>query len=144
MNLTEIKKIKKFCDSLDSMPDYRVVVSELTRGCEDFEVDNVRFIADDKIREILEDELCGDSYVLGSFSSWAIADATGWPEFLIKAAQDREQYEAIGEAMMGEHIADLASIYVSNDGYGHHFNRHDGTEEEIKVNGVDYYVFDNR
>jgi len=32
---------------------------------------------------------------------------------------------------------------VSADGYGHHFNGYDGSEEEINLLGTDYIVFDN-
>ena len=144
MKYSQIKQIKSFCESLDSSPDWREVVKEIEQNSNDFEVNDVRFIAEDDIQNVLEDELAADEYILGCFNSWAIAEATGWPEFLIKAAQEGEQYEAIGAAMTGEHVANLAYVYSSQDGYGHHFNRYDGNEEEIQISGyANYFVFDN-
>lgn len=143
MNLTEIKNLKTFCESLHSTPDYREVIEELQKNPNDFEVNNVRFIRSDEIQEILEEELSSDLYILGCFTASAIAEATGWPLVLVEAAQKGEAFEAIGEAMTEENISNLASIYASVDGYGHHFNHYDFGEEEITIDGVDYLVFDN-
>lgn len=126
------------------MPDWREVVSYIDARENDFEVDGVRFIEDEDIKSILEDELSSHEYILGSFCPWAIADATGWPLFLVEIAQELEKYEDLGKEMTGEHIAELASILVSHDGYGHHFNRYDGSEEEIQIGDSFYHVFDNR
>src|SRR5690348_610034 len=122
MNLTDIKLIKAFCNGLFSTPDWREVVKYIESGDIEFEIDNVRFIHTDTIQEVLEDELASDEYVLGCFNASAIADATGWPIELIEIVQEGEQYEALGKAMTGEHVAELARIYVQLDGYGHHFN----------------------
>lgn len=144
MKYSNIKKVKEFCQSLDSQPDWREVIKEIQQNTNDFEVNEVRFICDTDIKDILEDELAADEYMLGCFTAWAIADATGWPLALIEAAQKGEQYEAIGEAMTGEHVANLADCLISNDGYGHHFNRYDGNEEELMLGkDMHYHVFDN-
>src|SRR5690606_3659164 len=124
------KNLKQFCDNLLSTPDWREVLEHVTDGDTDFEVNNVRFITSDTILEVLEDELAADEYCLGAFNAWCIADATGWPVALIEAAQKGEQYEEIGKARTGEHIAALAELYVRHDGYGHHFNHYDFSEEE--------------
>ena len=144
MNYTQIKQLKSFCESLHSQPDWKQVLKESHMGTDDFEVDNVRFIRADAIQEILEDELSADEYLLGCFTASAIAEATGWPNFLIEAAQKGDQYEEIGKAMTGEHVAELARIYAYQDGYGHHFNGYDFSEEELTINGFDYHVFDNQ
>jgi hypothetical protein len=143
MNLTQIKQVKKFCESLHSKPCWKEVIENIENFCPDFTISEVRFICDTKIQDILEDEISSDTYTLGCFIASAIAEATDWPEFLIKAAQEGEQYEAIGEAMTGEHVANLASIYVSMDGYGHHFNRWDFSAEELTIGDKFYHVFDN-
>jgi len=143
MQYSDIKKIKQFCDNLHSQPDWREVVEEIENGSDDFEIDDVRFIESNSIDAILEDELSSDPYILGCFASWAIADATGWPIELIDIAQKNDAFEDIGKALTGEHISDLASILVQYDGYGHHFNRYDGSEEELILNGRTYLVFDN-
>jgi hypothetical protein len=143
MNYSTAKQIKQFCDSLTSMPDWREVLELINMGEDDFTVDNVRFIETDSIDSILEDELASDEYVLGCFNAWAIAHATDWPIALIEAAQKGEQFEEIGKAMTGEHVAALADILVRNDGYGHHFNSYNFGEEEFSIDSKLYHVFDN-
>lgn len=144
MNYSEIKAVKSFCENLFSTPNWREVLENVLSDVDDFEVNNVRFISEDTIDEILADELENDEYLLGCFNASAIADATGWPQVLIEAAQKGEAYQEIGEAMTKRHIRDLAEIYSSSDGYGHHFNGYDFGEEEITVDGTLYHVFDNR
>ncbi len=144
MNIANIKKVNGFCNSLVSKPNWRDVVKCIVLNDNDFEIDNVRFIHKDAIQDILEDELAGDEYILGSFNAWVIAEATDWPLALIEAAQKGGQYEAIGEAMTGEHVAELARIYVQQDGYGHHFNHYDGDEVTLAIEDKLFYVFDNR
>lgn len=143
MKYSEIKKVKEFCNSLFSTPDWREVVEAINNGETDFEVDDVRFITSDTILEVLEDELAADEYTLGCFNASAISEATGWPMVLIEAAQKGEQFEEIGKAMNGEHIAALAELYARYDGYGAHFNSWNGGEDEITINEIDFYVFDN-
>lgn len=142
MKYSEIKSIRAFCASLHSEPAWREVVENI--GQDDFTVDNVRFIRTDAIDEIQADEMENDSYILGCFNAPAIAAATGWPIVLIEAAQAGEQYEAIGDGMTREQVEELQQIYRCADGYGHHFNRCDFSEEEITLDGVDYLVFDCR
>ena len=142
MRYSEIKAIKVFCESLASNPDWREVVEKA--GEDDFTVDNVRFIRADAIDEIQADEMEGDEYVLGCFSAYAIAKATGWPVALIEYAQKGEAFQEIGEAMSREQIENLQKIYSDADGYGNHFNGYDFGQEEITIDGTDYYVFDCR
>ena len=148
LSFSQIKEIKAFCESLVSEPDWREVVGQMVDSESDFEVDNVRFISDAVIDDVLADELANDEYVLGCFAASAIAEATGWPIALIEAAQKGEAYQEIGEAMTSEHVRRLAEIYSSADGYGHHFNGYDFSEEELAVKfshgTVTYHVFDNR
>lgn len=148
--LSEIKKVKAFCEGLFSEPDWKEVIAALDSEEDDFTVDGVRFIAERAIDQILADELEGDEYILGCFTSWAIAEATGWPIALIEAAQKGEAYEEIGKAMDKEHIYELGQILKQHDGYGHHFNSYDFSEEELDViigtvgEKVLYHVFDCR
>lgn len=142
MKFSQVKEIKEFCNNLFSTPDFREVVELIDSGEDDFEVDGVRFIKDSCIDNILAEELECDAYVLGCFNAEAIADATGWPFVLIKAASDSP--ESLGQAIIdGGFVADLAKVYSDTDGYGHHFNRHDGESEEVTFKGVSYHVFDN-
>lgn len=145
MKFSQIKDVKDFCLGLMSEPSWREVVESVISGETDFEVDNVRFISDDEIESVLTSELSSDEYVLGCFNASFIADVTGWPLTLIEAAQKGEAYQALGEAIIKEGYAgDMARDYASADGYGHHFNGYDGSEEEIAINGVLFHVFDNR
>ena len=142
MKYSKIKAIRKFCEGLFSTPDWREVISNI--GEDDFTVDNVRFIKAEAIDSIQADEMEGDSYVLGCFNASAIAEATGWPVVLIEAAQKGEAFEEIGAGMSREQVEALQQIYCRADGYGHHFNSYDFSEEEITLDGIDYYVFDCR
>lgn len=143
MKYSEIKNLKSFCQSLFSEPDWKEVLTNALSD-DDFEVDNVRFIADESIDQIQADEMQGDSYILGCFHAYAIADATDWPVVLIEAAQKGEAFEEIGDAMSREQVESLQQIYCCADGYGHHFNSYDFSEEEIEINGKLFHVFDNR
>ena len=144
MKYSDIKLVKQFCETLHSNPDWREVVKNIEERNIDFEVDNVRFINDADIMEILENELSYNEYMLGSFAPWAIAKATDWPQFLIELAQDAGKAEELGEHMTGEHVSELAQILVCCDGYGHHFNSYDSGEEEFTIDGLFFHVFDNR
>ena len=143
MTAIQVKDIKAFCATLHSEPDYKEVIEALKREETDFTVDDVRFIHTDYIDDILADEIGSDEYVLGCFTASAIAEATDWPIELIEETQKAEAFEAIGKAMTKEHIKNLAEIYSSADGYGHHFNGYDFSEEELRVGDNLYHVFDN-
>ena len=116
---------------------YNIIVNDET----DYESENYRIIHDNYIDGILADEISCDSYILGCFSAEAIADATGWPYDLIRAAQKGEAFSEIGDAMTTEQIEKLAEIYAAADGYGHHFARYDGREYEIGTGSAGYYLF---
>lgn len=145
LKFSQIKALRNFCKSLDSSPDWKEVLQNMLDAEDDFEVNNVRFISEDNIDEILTDELESDEYCLGCFSTWALSDATGISSEVFKAMQKADAYTAIGKLVIDlDKVSDLAQILVQYDGYGHHFNHCDGGEEEIIFNGVNYYVFDNR
>ena len=145
MKYSQIKAIKTFTESLFSTPDYKEVLENIIDSVDDFEVDNVRFIKSDCIDQILADELESDLYCLGCFNASFISDITGWPIVLIEATQSGEAYEELGTAIADEDkMLELAEAYARADGYGHHFNSYDGSEEEITINDIDYFVFDNQ
>ena len=143
MKYSQIKEVKTFTESLFSTPDFREVLTNLQDLENDFEVDNVRFIRVDAIDKIQAEELESDLYCLGCFNASFIASMTNWPEEIIQAAQDGDQFEAIGKAISdNSDMVAFAIAYSNADGYGHHFNSYDGNEEEFTFNGVDYLVFD--
>ena len=145
MKYSQIKQIRALCDDLVSVHAWRDVVEKILSGVQDFEVDGDRFIHDDVILSVLADELTNNEYILGGFASWCIAQATDWPALLIEAAQKGRAYAEIGDAMDTDQIRKLAEIYSSAEGFGHHFNRYDGGEEELRVEEFGlFHVFDNR
>jgi hypothetical protein len=144
MKFSQIKQVVEFCNDLFSTPDWREVVEQVEAGEDDFEVDNVRFIKSSEIDAVLASELESDEYVLGCFNAGFIQSVTGWPIALIEAAQKGDAYAALGQAIISEGYAEsMAESYASADGYGHHFNGYDGSEEEVVLNGTTYHVFDN-
>lgn len=148
MQLSNIRTIKSFCEDLVSCPDWREVVAELEKQSDDFEVGNVRFIANDSILSIMADEIFGDDYTLGCFNASFISESSSLNYELVKACQDAEAYQAIGKALNDtldqEQKESFCEAYVSADGYGHHFNHYDFGCEELQINGKLYHVFDNR
>ena len=107
---------------------------------DDFTVSNYRFIADDAIDEIMQEELLSDEYMLGCFNAWFIADILGMPTDAVEKIQKADAYEGLG-ALMAQHIQDVQEKYASADGYGHHFARYDGEEQEITIGEKEYHVF---
>lgn len=147
MKLSQIKSLKTFCESLDSEPSWREVLQAVLYGEDDFEVDNVRFISDDSILSVMVDEIFDDNYSLGCFNADFIARNSDLNYELVRACQEAESFEAIGKAlnetMAQEEKEYFCEEYASADGYGHHFNRYDFSEEEITINGTLYHVFDS-
>ena len=134
MRLSEARAVKSLLNSYS----VREALERMNDGESDFEVDNYRFIDKAAIDDILAEELESDLYVLGCFNADFLADSTGLPRELIEACQNAEAFEALGKAIAdGGHVRDLALNYAGADGYGHHFNHWDGTEERIGA----YYVF---
>jgi hypothetical protein len=144
MKYTQVKAVRKLCDNLFSTPDYREVIGNMVCGKTDFEVDNVRFISDDVILKTLADEIGSDEYCLGCFNASFLSDVLGVDQDVIKAMQKAEAFEAVGKLVksLGK-LAQVSEDYASADGFGHHFNSYDFGEDEIKVAGVLYHVFDN-
>ena len=143
MKLSEIKQLKDSLYMLASEPNWREVLELADYGKADFEVDGVRFIASHSIDEIQQEELLDDLYLLGCFNASFIASILKTDVEAIEAMQKAEAFEGVGKLMV-PHIEDVQEQYSSADGYGHHFNMYDGSEEEMTIAGIAYHVFDNR
>lgn len=147
MKLSTIRTIKNFCEDLESQPDWREVLDHVLDGDNGFEVDNVRFIADDSILSIMVDEIFSDEYCLGCFNADFISENSNLNYELVQACQESQAYEAIGKALNDTLDQDekeaFCEAYASADGYGHHFNHYDFGEKEIIINGKLYHVFDS-
>ncbi len=142
MKLSQIRTLKTFCNDLFSQPCFKEVINSVENNEDDFEVNNVRFISADSIDKIQQDELQSDLYCLGCFNASFLASVTGWPMALIEAAQKGEAFEELGEGLV-DYIEEIQESYASVDGYGHHFNSYDFSEDTIEIDGTEYFVFDN-
>jgi hypothetical protein len=111
--------------------------NEMDADTDDFQIGDYRFIHDSAINQILADELESDLYVLGCFAPWFIADYLGIPTESVEAIQKAEQFEALGHLIKAKGVASFAELYVTHDGYGHHFAHYDGEEH----NHGDWYAF---
>lgn len=102
----------------------------------DFELAGARIIHRDFIDKIQQKELLSDLYVLGCFNASFLADYLPISYDAIEAIQKAEAYQALGE-IAKEYIEQIQEGYAAADGYGHHFNSWDGSEEETEH----YYIF---
>ena len=143
MKLSEIKQLKDNLSMLLSEPNWREVVELADYGKSDFMVNGVRFIAFHAIDEIQQEELLSDMYILGCFNASFIANILSTDVEAIEAMQEADAFEGIGK-MLVPHIEEVQEQYSSADGYGHHFNSYDFSEEEMTIAGNDYHVFDLR
>lgn len=145
MKFSQIKAIRAFTLSLVSEPCFREVVEQASINTNDFEVNNVRFIAAHAIDEIQAEELTNDLYCLGCFNASFIAPMLNLDQEWIELIQEAEGFEKLGKYIQNNcDMVEFAMEYSSADGYGHHFNRYDHSQEEITIDGVDYLVFDNQ
>ena len=148
MKLSQIKEVKVLCEDLASNPDFKEVVRNIVEGFDDFTVDNVRFIKDSAILEIMADEIFSDDYVLGCFNASFISENSDLNYELVIACQESGAFEAIGKALNDTLTQDqkesFCANYASADTFGHHFNHYDFGHIEKSFNGISYHIFDNR
>ena len=138
MKYSEIKRIKSELENISLEDSWKEVIENMTEETEDFEVDNYRFIHEDNIDEIQQKELSGDTYMLGSFYASFIADNTDLSLNIVKALQEANKFNTIGQHILdNDYLETMQEAYSSQDGYGAHFNSYDGNEEEINS----YHVF---
>jgi len=133
MKLSEIKEIKNLVED-----EWKEVVMSISLKKDDFEVNDYRFIRQDKIDKIQQEELGDDSYILGCFNAWFLADILDLPTQDIEDLQEKDCFDAIGYMVLkAGKIEELQEQYVSADGYGHHFAHYDHNEHELGK----YYAF---
>lgn len=125
--------------SLDSA-DVQQLNEEIKSGETDIEAGDCRFIDDDYIDDILEDELLSDTYILGSFAPWFIADILDIDVEAVEPMQASGAYAGLGQ-LMAKHSYEVAKKYAGIDGYGHHFNSYNGEDIEISINGQLWHAF---
>ena len=99
-----------------------------------------RMILAAEIDTVMKEELLADEYILGCCSAWFIADITDLDFDTIEKAQKNDEMTILG-ALMAHHIDEAQEQMVNHDGYGHHFNHWDGSEDEIEIDGHLWHVF---
>jgi hypothetical protein len=140
MDKKQLAAITKLCDELGL--DLEEVIENIDDEKDDFTVGDYRFIHQDEIDQILEDELGCDAYILGCFNDWFIVDNTDLSIDIVEALQKSEEYETIGRHILdNDYLAAFAKAYSDADGYGHHFNHWDGGQIEDILSETGYYVF---
>lgn len=119
------------------------IYEKLNDAVSDFEIADYRFINKSQIDEILRDEMSSDTYVLGSFCPWFIAENTNLSIEIVEALQKSDKYDVIGKHIIdNDYLEDLSDAYVEADGYGHHFGLYDGNELFLEYKkDLSYYVF---
>jgi hypothetical protein len=141
-----------FSEIKDLMHDYSFDNSDLedfagnfSDSEDDFTVGNYRFIDEDAIDEIMQGELKSDLYMLGCFNDWFLADVMGIDLDVIQEMQKVDAFTAIGKLVISLGcLEELQKDYARADGYGHHFNGYDGSQNELDFadeNTPSYYVF---
>lgn len=139
MKTQEIKSVINLCKDLSI--DFKEVVINIENSESDFVVDNYRFISESEIDEIQCNELSSDSYVLGCFKADFIANNTDLSFDIVKALQEANKYDAIGNHIIdNNYVSDIQSEYARLDGYGHHFSSYDGEIIE-ELLSLGYYCF---
>ena len=140
MDKHEKKIVKQFLNEIGV--DFDEFMENYNNENLDFEIGKHRFIYEGEIDDIQIKELESDPYILGCFSSWAIADASNLDYEIIEALQESEKFELIGQYLINNNCLDkLQRICVANDGYGHHFAHYDNETLEDILCETGYYVF---
>lgn len=141
MKLSDIKRIRdRFAGN-----EWREAVERIIDGEADFTCNGHRWICSDDIDEIQQEELGADEYILGCFNASFLARVLDAPVEAIKALQGAEAFEAIGKWIIENgKLEELQEGYAGADGYGHHFNSYDFSEEELMITGCPaYHIFEN-
>ncbi len=142
---TEFKVLEGVIISTNRVEDESIEMEDsgdIFDGSDDIDTGNWRFIHTSAIDRIQLEEMGADEYILGCFTPWALADATGISIEVFEALQRAEAFEAIGKLVqdLGK-LEALQQVYAAADGYGHHFASYDGNEHDVRINGVDYLAF---
>ena len=136
MNKKFIRKVLEDLKENFDKTERKEILTKMLEKETDFEVNDYRFIAKNEIDNIMQDELSSDTYILGCFSAWFIADITGLSLDIVEKAQKNENFDLLRE-LMKQKIEEVVEKYISSDGYGQHFGHYDGNEYETE----NYYYF---
>lgn len=104
----------------------------------DWQGNQTRVIHESDIENVLREELESDPYILGCFNAQFITKHSNLPLKIVETLQSAEKFEALGQHLIdADCVRDMAQGYACADGYGHHFNHYDGSEERLGA----WYVF---
>lgn len=139
-HITPLSFIRTMKDHGEDIRDMIETLRATDGNRQDWTGERYRVIHEDDALDILADELESDPYILGCFRAEFLAGVTGLPVEIIKAAQDGEQFEAIGKWLIDAghvqdssgpaHLGGIAANYAHADGFGHHFAHYDGETDE--------------
>ena len=141
-------ELKKVCEVSDPSEIREAVTMiapcKISQGDDDVRVTldgcEWRFIREDAIDSIMQDELRSDEYILGCFNDTFLAHVLDIDIDVIQAMQKAEAFEAIGKLVLSTgKLKELQEEYVFADGYGHHFGHYDGYE--YNLSSQPYYAF---
>lgn len=104
----------------------------------DFTVDGFRFIHENSIDKIMQENLVSDESILGCLNAEFLCEILNIDVDVIKNLQEIGAFETLSKLIISmDKLGKLQAQYAAMDGYGHFFNSYDGTEEEY----FDYHVF---
>jgi len=148
-NLLQIAhEIKNTCEASDPVEIREAVAMiapcKMSQGDDDVRVTldgcEWRFIREDAIDSIMQDELSSDEYILGCFTDWFLAEVLEIDIDVIQEMQKAGAFEALGKLVISTgKLKELQEKYVRYDGYGHHFDHYNG--DETYLNSQPYYAF---
>lgn len=109
---------------------------------DDFEDGYYRFIKEDEAEKIAINLYEGDTYILGCFNASFISDHTNLDYEIVRALQEGENFEAIGQHILdNDNLDGMIEDYIRLDGYGHVFGSYDGNYDEIEIDNTSYIYF---
>lgn len=126
-------------DDMDLDQEEHDTIAQLIENAEiDFRIGEYRFIHQDEIDSIQQEELSSDTYILGCFNADFITDNTNLGYEIVKALQQGEQFIALGKFIVNNgYLEGIQAEYARLDGYGNHFASYDHKTLEYQ----EYYVF---
>lgn len=139
MKLSEVKKIIRLANELNICK--RELFDNINNEESNFDVENYTFIEECGVFNIVKNMYESDTYILGCFNAWFIADNCNIPYNCVEALQKAEAFSELGELMLENGIDELIEEYIRLDGAGHALNSYDGSNEEITINEVDYIYY---
>ena len=95
--------------------DRHEIIWAILNGEKDWCNDYWRIVRDDHVTDALAEDIGSNTYVLGCYSPWLLADATGIPIEVFEKLQEYEAFETAGAAAE-PHVKKIAAHIQSEEG----------------------------